>query len=317
MVLMEEQEITLITENLITKSKTITMKLLLKKYNIMSVAALASLSTNAEIIYTDVDPDLTFTENEESYQLDLNNDEVVDFTIVNYSFSFGFPGFFSINRFGVDIEMGNGNGVLGFLSNYTTSYGSMATNTLMTPVRANEIISSNQEFVSSSNPLFAFFDISYGGDSFTFTQGNFKDTIFDQFMGLKFNAGGQTLYGWARVSVKADENGQSFTVFDYAYEDSGAPIRAGEGIVSPGALSIYDNDLSKNINITYFDGQVNISSDMLIDGAISLIDISGKTLQTAQVQTTEFNMNANGLPSGIYIVQVAGENFIRTEKIII
>ncbi len=55
-----------------------------------------------------------------------------------------------------------------------------------------------------------------------------------KFMGVKFNIAGSAHYGWVRLSVAA--NCQSFTVYDYAYEDvAGRGIRAGQ---TEGTLSV-------------------------------------------------------------------------------
>ncbi len=51
------------------------------------------------------------------------------------------------------------------------------------------------------------------------------------FLGLRFMIGGQTVYGWARVSVAPNApnstSARNITIFDAAYETSGAPIVAG------------------------------------------------------------------------------------------
>ena len=131
---------------------------------------------------------------------------------------------------------------------YQTYYGSYSTGTEISPILFNSLISNGQPWISSTGNGFdallefnkGFF--SMGGafsTSWSGTGGNFRDTIFDRFIGLKFKDGGSTYYGWARVSVAAELGAQSLTVFDYAYEDSGDPIYAGDGIVSKGALSIH------------------------------------------------------------------------------
>jgi hypothetical protein len=56
------------------------------------------------------------------------------------------------------------------------------------------------------------------------------------FLGLSFASGAGTFYGWVRVSV--NNAAGTFTVHDWAYENSGAGIAAG-AIPAPGALGLF------------------------------------------------------------------------------
>lgn len=56
------------------------------------------------------------------------------------------------------------------------------------------------------------------------------------FLGLSFASGANTYYGWVRVSVS--NLAGSFTVHDWAYENSGGGITAG-AIPAPGALGLF------------------------------------------------------------------------------
>jgi hypothetical protein len=60
----------------------------LASYSTMAGAFIAlSSSANGQVLYTDVNPDETYSENGEFYELDLNEDGDIDFSIkvVNYS----------------------------------------------------------------------------------------------------------------------------------------------------------------------------------------------------------------------------------------
>src|SRR5690606_15925474 len=67
----------------------------LRKYALAAGAAVAGgHAADAQILYTDVDPDETFSGNT-TYNLDLNNDGTTDFGIQAQSFSYnGYYGFF-------------------------------------------------------------------------------------------------------------------------------------------------------------------------------------------------------------------------------
>lgn len=272
------------------------MKKSLKKYNLLSASILAALSSSADVIYTDVDPDLSYNQNGDEYQLDLNNDGTVDYTISNYSFQYGFPGFFSINGYQVNITPASGNGVFGIstISTFSTSYGgtSYSSNFQASPLRVNEKISSNGSFTASETLLAGNFNGSFFGSAFSTNYGNFNDTIFDRFIGLEFKEGNKTLYGWARISAKAEKGSQEFTVFDYAYEDSGSPIYAGHGIVSPGSLSI-EKGLTTIPKVYFVNNNIKIESEITLNGEINVFTVDGKQIISTKINGE--NAELNGL----------------------
>ena len=290
----------------------------LSKYSLMSIAALGGVNANADIIYTDVDPDETYTDSGDEYELDLNNDGKVDYTISNYSFSFTYYfGFIQVNGNVVNMTPESGNSMLALQSTYSTTGGGTGTNTQFSPIRANEAISSGQEFISNTSALLGFNEGNIFGYSFEYQNGNFKDTIYDQFIGLKFEDGGSTYYGWARVSVQAEAGSQSFTVFDYAYEDSGDPILAGHGIISPGSLSLNDELALEELNISKVGNQLHITSAYNIKGVISLVDISGKVIASEAVNGKTLEMNISNVSQGIYIVNITTQRMNGSRKITI
>ena len=64
--------------------------------------------------------------------------------------------------------------------------------------------------------------------------GNF-DNVTNKYIGLKVRSGGTFFYGWIRVSTNSDLS--SVTVHDWAYENTGVEIAAGE-IPEPGNLGL-------------------------------------------------------------------------------
>lgn len=55
------------------------------------------------------------------------------------------------------------------------------------------------------------------------------------YVGFEFQLNSQTDYGWARISVASDTS--SITIYDYAYDNSGTTILAGE-VPEPGSLAL-------------------------------------------------------------------------------
>lgn len=277
----------------------------------MTLATLAGVSASADIIYTDVNPDATFTENENQFEIDFDSDNNVDVTIKISSTQFSFPGFFSMNLNNVLAEPGSGNGIMSI----GTSTGSLYSDGFL-PLKANELISVGQSFNDSEGALYGFAAGSYGGSSFSGNFGNFSDTIFDRLIGVEFKSGGSTLYGWARVGVQAEKGSQSFTVYDYAYEDSGDGILAGAGIVSPGSLSI-ENEEFEDISITNLNGMLRIVSNDVINGTITVTNLSGQTISSKNINGREVNFRTNDFDNGMYIVNISTQDYQKSKKIIL
>src|SRR5262249_55743314 len=90
------------------------LKIRLGQYSSLAVAVLAAdHSAKAQIIYTNVSPDviLTYGIQPNSYSLDLNHDGITDFVLQDFQRPF----FFTVAMIGV-----NGNN--SFLGNYTSAY---------------------------------------------------------------------------------------------------------------------------------------------------------------------------------------------------
>lgn len=59
------------------------------------------------------------------------------------------------------------------------------------------------------------------------------------FIGFRFNSGAGIEYGWARVTMDEGAPGNSFTLVDYAWADTGTTILTGETAVpEPGSLGL-------------------------------------------------------------------------------
>src|SRR5690606_28842475 len=77
----------------------------------------------SQVVYTDINPDITKTLNGDFYDLDLNNDATADFNIYMDKSSFT-SSYFSSNSFGVYIDRYGSNSMLS-----STSYYARALNT--------------------------------------------------------------------------------------------------------------------------------------------------------------------------------------------
>lgn len=196
------------------------MKIQLQKklYGFIATAMMFSVSANAQIIYTDVNPDTSIICTgypcSKSYNLDLNNDGTVDFTLsTNYSRCAHFQGM--INRRSVNI---------------TSQSGNLAAANMLS---ANSTIGSNLSFSTNTIPLRSIVSGSPapGCPGTVGSSGSWTETT-DHYLGLQFSVGTNTYYGWVRLIVVVASNlatPVSCTVKDYAYNSiPNQPILAGQ-----------------------------------------------------------------------------------------
>lgn len=180
----------------------------------LTVALGAGLAGEAKaaVITTDIDPDFTLG----SYDLDLDNNGTTDFT---FSRTLGSGAF-------VD---GGSNAVLtdGFPTKGTTFAAALGAGTTIGP---NPFL-----FTSGSSALFV--DIDFGPPFGIKQIGPWTGPI-DAFIGLQFDIGGNTHYGW----VEANADGGNVTLERYAYEDqANTPIvtpALATAVPEPGSLAL-------------------------------------------------------------------------------
>ncbi len=269
----------------------------LKKYGTAAAAVsmVAGVSdADAQVMYTDVNPDQTFTNNGDSYNLDLNGDATIDFTI-NLTVSSGVYKV-GITNAGSNQNMGSGSTAAGWNYPLALSYGAS--------------IGSAGPWQSGASNASALF--SYYGSSSTY---GLWGGATDKYLGLKFDIGGNTHYGWARLDVAA--NGSSFTIKDYAYESTAdSNIVAGDmGSVS---VSVAENLFSKDIKVFTTQGQlqVNIPTEY-VGYNLKVIDVAGSEVLNSRLMKTitKFDLSENA--NGVYLLLISGDNNTFTQKVVL
>lgn len=257
-------------------SKNFSKKLL--KYGALSAAIAGVADVNGQIVYTDI---ADFTGGGAvDYNLDLNNDMTSDFLIdASSNNSSVFAVFLRSST--------SGNSFLGSQPGYTYPFA----------MNSGDTISSGQT---------GWYDVGtlnyvscYNGAGSSNWCG-----VTDKFLGLRFNVGGNTHYGWARLDVSA--SGDSFTIKDYAYNSTpGAAINAGQ------TLSTNDNQLT-NIRIAAVNNTIAISN-LSIETEFSIFDMTGKSVMNGNINDHTYTIEANSLSTGIYILEL---NDINSDAVI-
>jgi len=199
-------------------------------------AMLFSASANAQIIYTDVNPDVSINTNGGVYALDLNNDGITDFNITYATTMFAGQ----TNKF-IRITPLGANKVGNDLSYPYPS--ALLPNTLIDASSFSWLSTANQSLISR-----IWFQVPRTGAWIWQNRGNWNGAS-NKYVPLQLSHNSQKFYGWARLD--AATNAVSFTVKDYAYNSiPNQPIRAGEtscatptvNLTQSGSLSFCNGD---------------------------------------------------------------------------
>jgi hypothetical protein len=283
-------------------------KQLLKKfYAFIVTAILCNASANAQIVYTDVNPDTSMICSSypcsKTYGLDLNNDGTVDFTLSasHNHVTCSFQNYSDTKSVSIFSQGGN----LAAASPITTNYSignnlSFSTNgvtlrSIVTGSPAPQCPVVPGSFGSWTNPT-------------------------DYYIGLRLSVGADTYFGWARlnVDVASTSTTVSCTVKDYAYNTiPNQSILAGQTV----ATGINENSFASLINLfpnpatNYFTIALPNANEKV---EITITDITGKIIYSTTVsETQKIEVNTNDFAEGVYLVQVQSADFIATKKLVV
>lgn len=281
-------------------------KQLQKKISAFIVTAMMfSVSANAQIVYTDVNPDTSMIclnyPCYESYNLDLNNDAIVDFTLQT-SHNHCQTTFVMSDRKSVSVVSQSGN--------------LAAANMLY----ANSSIGSNLSFSTNSVTLRSIVSgyPGLGCPAVLGSSGSWTDST-DHYLGLQFSVGANTYYGWVRLNVIVYNfvSAVSCTVKDYAYNSiPNQPILAGQtatGIIEnsfASSINLFPNPATNHLTIALPNTNEKVE--------ITITDITGKIIYSTTVsETQKIEVNTKDFAEGIYVVQIQTADFIETKKLIV
>ena len=285
------------------KNNTIESKI--KRYSALAggITAVAGVS-NAQIVHTDINPDTLITGNGAVYNLDVDNNGVIDFTFNTIASSITYNSGSSstfINFSGAYMNpAASGNSMM------ISTYGPMN-------VPAGSAIGSSGSFTSSGGWVGLVADISYvsssSTSSYSVSIGNFLNT--DGFVGLKFQNSGNTHYGWVRIEVAND--GAVISVKEYAFESTpNTAINAGETANGPVGIA----DLENNVVINNLNNQLKVeAAQNLTNGLINVVSMSGKQVISKSFTSNLERIDLNDLSTGIYMVNVNSDEGVINKKI--
>ncbi len=286
------------------------------QYTCMAIAFLAIQNIQAEVIYTDVDPDILLDDNGEVSALDMDLNGTIDFAFLKnigaYYTDWGSElKYFTALRCGPQIME---NEVAGsYFTVGSAMYSSYITERPYA-LPENFDVDIMLSFQNDGYQLMAKRVFNEDGDLINYG-GNWWPEKTNAYIGVHFmDADEKYHYGWIRVTVS--DSTENLIIHDYAYELSPETgIKTGSLI----STSISSNPSKENINI-YCDGNViNIitsqsgnSNNVLFE----LFDIAGIRILSKQLLQDTNQIQAN-LPSGTYLAKCTVNGKISTKKIVL
>lgn len=285
----------------------------LKKYSALAGSIVAAAgSANAQIVYTDVNPDENIDQVDSVYALDLNNDATVDFNLVAVFASGTYLG--GLLNYYADI-------VAMVCEGSNELNGTVGTNaTYAAALDFNDNIDATLNWLNvplgtgaQAGAMMAGNVVLTGLYSTTIGAGNFIGAT-DKFLGLRIHVGADSYYGWARLDVPLDA--RSFTIKDYAYQSiSDSAIVAGDD--GMGGVGVAENgeNLMKmrfNRNIFHLDAY-NVNSN----GTVEIFNMTGQKVADLAATPGNNTYDLGILQGGIYIVRARFDEGEMTRKFMI
>jgi len=278
----------------------------LAQYGALAVAIAGVTDASGQIVYTDI-TDYNGGVNTD-YLLDLNNDAIIDFEILQNQSITTYAGYPLTYNSLLLVPTAIGNEALvddPLAGNFAYPFA----------LNSGDVISSGQSawnnngFSAGYMSLNWNYSLDVNGTIYGAIDGNFTD-VTDKFIGLRFELNGQTHYGWARLDVNID--GTTWVVKDYAFNSTpGAAINAGQ------TLGVAESNVN-NIKIVASDKNISLFN-LPNDTSYQLFSTSGQSVAKGNTTGSTFVIEANSFASGIYILELNDiiTNAVLTKKIVL
>lgn len=282
----------------------------LKQYSAVAGALVAQGNVNAQVVATDLNPDVVVDSLHAPYALDFNNDANPELTFfvqhVNGSSStqgvqFTYDGAIA------GVQMTPGMSLIG-----AAGTGSSSSSFQISALNSGDPISAAGNFGTSSyGALGADILVDAGPlGQIPIQQGNFLNQSH-KFLGGKLVAGANTYYGWVELSVNA--NASQITIHGYGYQStSNAQILAGEGANS----GLENIALSDKVTIigTPDHVSINVTPDV-IGSKVSFVSMSGQEVSSSILTDVNNTLSFDNLSTGIYQVVVETKTEKTTQRV--
>ena len=294
------------------KKLSSTNKTRLKQYTAVAGAIVAQGNINAQVVATDLNPDVIVDSLSAPYSLDFNNDAnpELNFFVQHINGSSSTQGVqFTYDGAVAGLNITPGMNLIG-----TPGTGSSSSSFQLTALNNGDPIASAANFGTSANNILGLDMIVDAGilGQIPIQQGNFLNQS-NKYLGGKLTAGANTFYGWVELSVNS--NASQITIHKYAYQSTpNTSILAGEG----GNSGLEQVALENKVTIigTPENVKINVTPD-LIGAAVSIVSMSGQSLKSDVLTDVNNTISFDGISTGIYQVVVSTSTEKTTERVYI
>lgn len=294
-------------------------------YSTLAVAFLAAgKEAEAQIIYTDIDPDSIIAVDAAIFELDLNADGTNDFTLTKRFLASYNPTIYTTygGVFAGTIQLNHiygtaqgSNALLGEVSPYGFQYPFA--------MDLDDDICDGGTWLNGNYQSLAYsygYKLIIGSGIYSYVQlsgdGNWFGGQTDKYLGLKLVDEGNTYYGWLRMDVASDNI--AFAVKDYAFQSvADSCIRAGQ-LVDDTIVQPFVSDLPESLNLYSF-GQTIIWQDRSgtwSNGILQVYNMNGQLLlEHAMGGAGNGRVDLPFVAAGVYQLVYRQEDHIYTKKL--
>ncbi len=244
-------------------------------YTALACSFAAVQQADAQMVYTDVDPDVLVNSGD-VYMFDLDNDGTDDFGFTNVLYS-------GIGAMNALIEASGG--VAGYIGSF---FGS--TFPFVSVLDEGQVVDNALGWYSTSGGA----PLLWGTFAVVGSLGPWNN-ITDKYVGLRFKIGADFHYGWARIDVSHT----AITLKDFAYNATANASLSTDGDV---AIQEEENDF---IPTTYaIDGGIHVSLPAgQHTASVSVYDLSGKRIYS-EIISDRADILFKQYAKGIYLIEI-------------
>ncbi len=299
-----------------------------KRFSLLQYSAFASSfltinNINSQVVYIDIEPDITLDAYNEYDTLDMDQNGISDFLFLNWHTTFTTitSSGSNINSFERFVQLAGGyfnlqNQIAGTSTIQYEYYGVEYIFHHPFLILSNELIDEKLEFQDWFYQSMAFKSYRNNGDHIFDSGGFWFPNESEKFLGVRFVDEEDKLhYGWIRCSVI--DSAEGLIIHDYAYEvEPDKPIEAGSTVSYVGV-----NDLTvanNNFQIYSFNNVVFINiKELTADLSYQIVNLQGAKIAVGYVNTNQIVIPIDAA-SGIYLVDMVSHGkIVYSKKVIV
>lgn len=294
-------------------------KPLLKALYPFIIMMIISLSTaNAQIVYTDVSPDILRNCNPNSgcsgdYSLDFNNDGMNDFVLSPEKWQRGCGACGSLIYVSKD-------GYAAVIRSTDQSWiaDTMGGYALNTRIDSSLDWTNADHVLSSALPACVRCTTGRGQHFEGAPPSGPWSNIQGKYLALKTQVGNDIYYGWVKLGVGININFVTITIMEYAYNSiPNAPILAGQTMTTgvfenhfSSSISLYPNPANDHLTVAFGSDYKKME--------VNITDITGKKVySTTAMEAQQIELDTKDFAEGIYVVQFQTGDVIGTKKLVV